>query len=409
METSALYALLVGSILVLAILSEAGLERLGFPNLLGYLVLGAALREIDHLWNVVPASGTHVLSFLSEFGIIVLLFRVGLECNASKLFSRLPGATLIAGVNIVVSGGLGFIAASEMIGLPFVSSLFIAVALTTTSIGVSTRAWGRYRSLHCREGEMMVDVAEIDDLTGVVLLALLTALLPYLQKGMGPELLWPAIWTFGLVVLKMTGLMLAGLLFAQHLERPMMRLLRAIQLRSSTMLIVLGIALLVAGMTAVLGFPVAIGGFFAGLLFSRDKHSVMNGGSFDSLYHLFVPFFFVGVGFALDLWRLAPTMGPALILLTAAVIGKGLGSYVPARTTMPVQSAGLLAISLLPRSEITLVIMQRGLELNAVSQNAFTSMVLVVVATMVGVPLLLLFLLPEERPEASAPSSEAPR
>jgi len=115
------------------------------------------------------------------------------------------------------------------------------------------------------------------------------------------------------------------------------------------------------------------------------------------------------VGYALDLWRLAPTLGPALILLVAAVVGKGVGSFIPARTTMTAQSAGLLAISLLPRSEITLVIMQRGLDLGAVSANAFTSMVLVVVATMVGVPLLLLFLLPtgsmDSSPTPPDPSS----
>ncbi|PQJ35292.1 hypothetical protein BSZ35_12385 [Salinibacter sp. 10B] len=403
METSALYALLVGSVLVLAILSEAGLERLGFPDLLGYLALGVLLRELDHFWNVVPPSSTHVLTFLSEFGIIVLLFQVGLQCNPQNLFSRLPGATLIAAVNIAVSGGLGFVAAHHLLGQSLIPSLFIAVALTTTSIGVSTNVWNRYRSLHCREGEMMIDVAEIDDLTGVILLALLTALLPYLQKGIGPALVWPTLWTFGLLLLKMAGLMLAGLLFARYLERPMMRLLRAVQLRSNTMLLVLGIALLVAGLTGVLGFPVAIGGFFAGLLFSRDRHSVAIGDAFDSLYHLFVPFFFVGVGFALDLWRLGPTLGPALVLLVAAVIGKGIGSFVPAQLTMPPQSAGLLAVSLLPRSEITLVIMQRGLDLGAVSRDAFTSVVLVVVTTMVGVPLLLLLL-----PDSTPPPSSAP-
>lgn len=389
METSSLYALLVGSIIVLAILSEAGLKRLDIPDLLGYLALGVLLQELDHLWNVVPASSTHVLKFLSEFGIIVLLFRVGLQCNPKTLFRRLPSASLIAGVNVVLSGGLGFIAAYDLVGLSLVPSLFIAVALTTTSVGVSTSVWGRFRSLHCREGEMMLDVAEIDDLTGVLLLALLTALLPYLQQGIGPELVWPTIWTIGLVLLKMAGLTLAGLLFARYLERPMMRLLRAVQLRSNTMLIVLGIALLVAGLTAFLGFPVAIGGFFAGLLFSRDKHSVDIGHSFDSLYHLFVPFFFVGVGFALHVWLLVPTLGPAAILLGAAVIGKGVGSFVPARFTMTSQSAGLLALSLLPRSEITLVIMQRGLDLGVVSRNAFTSVILVVVVTMIGVPLLL--------------------
>lgn len=339
-----------------------------------------------------PPSSTNVLDFLSEFGIIILLFQVGLQCNPKTLFHRLPGATLIAAVNIVVSGWLGFAAAHGLIGLPLVPSLFIAAALTTTSIGVSTRAWGAYRPLDSREGAMMLDVAEIDDLTGVVLLALLTALLPYLEKGIGPELIWPALWAVGLVLLKMSGLLFLGLLFARFGERPMMRLLRALGLRSHLMLIVLGLALLVAGLTALLGVPVAIGGFFAGLLFSRDRHSVVIGNSFDSLYHLFVPFFFVGVGFTLDLWRLGPTLVPALLLLGAALVGKGAGSFLPACTRMPLPSAGLLSISLLPRSEITLVIMKRGLELGAVSQASFTAMVLVVIATMVGVPLLLLLL-----------------
>lgn len=392
MDPSALHALLVGSVIVLALLSAAGLKHLGLPDLLGYLALGVGLRTLDRIWGVVPPSSTNVLDFLSEFGIIVLLFQVGLQCNPKTLFHRLPGATLIAVVNIVVSGWLGFAAAHGLIGLPLVPSLFIAVALTTTSIGLSTRAWGAYRPLDSREGALMLDVAEIDDLTGVVMLALLTALLPYLEQDLGAALVWPALWSVSLVLIKMAGLALFGLLFARYGERPMMRLLRTLGLRSHLMLIVLGLALLVAGLTALLGVPVAIGGFFAGLLFSRDRHSVVIGNSFDSLYHLFVPFFFVGVGFALDLWRLGPTLVPALLLLGAAVIGKGVGSFLPACSRMPLPSAGLLAISLIPRSEITLVIMQRGLDLGAVSQDAFTAVVLVVLATMIGVPLLLLLL-----------------
>ncbi len=401
METSAFNALLVGTVLVLALLSAAGMDRLGLPDLLGYLMLGVSLHTLDHFWGIVPPSSANVLEFLSEFGIIVLLFRVGLNCNPKTLFHRLPGATLIAAVNIVLSGWLGFAAARGLIGLPLVSSLFIGAALTTTSIGISTRVWSRYRSLHSREGGTMLDVAEIDDLTGVVMLALLTALLPYVEKSMGPDLLWPTLWTIGMVLLKLSALLVLGLLFARYAEHPLMRLLRALGLRSHIMLIVLGLALLVAGLTAVMGVPVAIGGFFAGLLFSRDRPSIVTGNSFNSLYHLFVPFFFVGIGFALDPWRLETTLVPALILLGAAVIGKGVGSFIPACARMRLPQAGLLSVSLLPRSEMTLVIMQRGLDVGAVSRNAFTSVVLVVVATMVGVPLVL-SALPREEATASA-------
>jgi len=424
MEAAALYVLVVGAVIVCAILSKAGLDRLGLPDLLGYLVIGVLLRELDAALGLLPETGGQVLTFLSDLGIIAILFRVGLRCNVTQLIERLPGATFIGLINVVASGGIGFAAAYYALDLSLVAGLFIAVALTTTSVGVSAHVWQRYRALGTREGEMMLDVAEIDDLTGVVLLTVLAAMVPHLQdltallSDLSHEahvegLVWTLARTFGTTLLKLGMVTMAGMLFAHYLERPLTQTLASIQPRTDTMLIVLGVGLVVAGTTALLGFPVAIGGFFAGLIFSRDPMAVKFDASFDSLYDLFVPFFFVGIGIAVDVDTLGPALVPALVLLIAAVVGKGLGSYVPARATMPAESAGLLAVSLLPRSEITLVVIERGLELGVVPQRAFTWMVLVVVATMVGIPLLLRVVLPDRwrnqgNPEAASSAPKEP-
>lgn len=423
MEPAALHILIVGAVVVGAILSKAGLERLGLPDLLGYLVIGVVLGELDAAFGVLPDTGGRVLGFLSDLGIIAVLFRVGLRCNVEQLIQRLPGATVIGLVNVLVSGGVGGAAAFYVLDLSLVASLFVGVALTTTSIGVSAHVWQRYRALSTREGEMMLDVAEIDDLTGVLLLTVLTAMVPHLQdltalragasqSAPAAGVAWTLVGTVGWTLVKLAMVTMAGMLFARYLERPMTRTLESLQPRTDTMLIVLGVGLVVAGTTARLGFPIAIGGFFAGLIFSRDPMAVTFDASFDSLYDLFVPFFFVGIGLAVDAHTLGPALVPAGILLAAAVVSKGLGSYVPARATMPASSAGLLAVSLLPRSEITLVVIERGLELGVVPAQAFTWMVLVVVATMVGIPLVLRVVLPDgwkdqtNRSTASSPVEE---
>ncbi len=392
MDLAAWPALLIGGVVVLCLLLKAVLEAADLPDLLGYLLTGIALRAADTTWGLLPAAAPRLLTVLAEIGVVVLLFRIGLTRNVQTLIRRLPGATVIWLGNVLTSLGLVFGAARYALDWPLLSSLFVAVALTATGIGVSVRVWRSVYQLDSARGALMLDVAELDDLSGVVLLALIAALVPAWQGGSLPSSTTVAL-TLGTVGGKLLLLTTAGVLFARYLEAPLTRWLHATQPRPDLMITVLGIGLLVAGLTALLGFSAAIGGFFAGLLFSRDPRAVKVEASFDSLYDLFVPFFFVYVGFSLD-----PTSlhghGPAvLLLLAAAVVGKGLGSFVPALRSLAPPEAAVFAVSLLPRSEITLLVIQRGLDLGVVSPAVFGPVVAVVAITMVGVPLTLQLLL----------------
>lgn len=159
------------------------------------------------------------------------------------------------------------------------------------------------------------------------------------------------------------------------------------------LLLTVGGVLFAQSVEGRLGLSVALGGFFAGLLFSRDPRAVKVAASFDSLYDLFVPFFFVYVGFSLDPTSLVGE-GPAVgLLLAAAVVGKGLGSFLPALRSLAPTEAAVFAVSLISRSEITLLVMQRGLDLGVVSPAVFGPVVAVVAITMVGGPLALQLLL----------------
>lgn len=157
------------------------------------------------------------------------------------------------------------------------------------------------------------------------------------------------------------------------------------------MLVVMGIGITVAALAGLSGVSIAIGAFFAGLIFSRDPETTRYLDAFRPLHDLLAPFFFVGIGLHLPLSALG-TLGPGvLLLLLAALAGKVLGAALPAYAILGPTGALVLGVSLIPRAEIALIIMQRGLELGpwAVSPAAFSSVVLVSAVTVVGTPLLL--------------------
>jgi len=406
MKSATWLVLLIGIIVVLAILSKAGFERLRLPDLLGYLLIGVGLQSIDGAWGVLPPASHQLLKFLAEFGIVALLFRIGLECDLENLVRRLPGATMIWGVNMTVSLGAVFPVAFLLLDWPLLPSLFTTVALTATGIGVSVRVWRHADQLGSSKGALMLDTAELDDLSGIMMMALLTSLAPQLSGGISMDLAGPVVQMLILVLGKITVLVFAGFLFARHLEAPVTQWLHDIQPRPDFMITLLGMGLVVAGLTALFGFSAAIGGFFAGLIFSRNPLAVKIDASFDSLHDLFVPFFFVHVGFSLDLPLLVEGAVPFVVLLTVAVAGKGLGSFLPASTLMKPSSAGILAVALIPRSEITLIVMERGLDLGVVSQETFGVVVAVVAATMAGVPLALRGLFARTEPPEPEPAAD---
>lgn len=396
MEVAAWGLLLIGLLVVLSILSKAALESLDLPDLLGYLLIGVGLGLIDQTWPQALPLGPQLLTFLAQIGVVALLFRIGLECEIEHLWRRLSGATWIWVVNVTASLVTVLATCLLLLDWALLPGLFVTVALTATGIGVSVRVWRTSDQLGSAKGALMLDVAEMDDLFGVVLLALLTALAPKLQSGWSADLLAPTLLTLGSTMGKMGVLALGGLAFARYLEYPLTHWLNDLQPQPDTMISVLGVGLVVAGLTALLGFSAAIGGFFAGLLFSGDPLSVKIDASFDSVHDLFVPFFFIFVGFSIDLPILAGALGPILVLLIAAVLGKGLGSYLPVSRRLRPASALVFAVALIPRSEITMIVMQRGLELGVVSQQLFGVVVTVAALTMVGVPLTLRLLLSQK-------------
>lgn len=387
--------LLVGATVVLATLARAGLTRVGVPAMVGYLLIGFGLSAADAGLGLLAPAGRQGFELLAEAGVVALLFRVGLESHPAKLLRMLPraGGALVG--DVAVSAVLGWLAARSVLGLAPIPALFAAVALTATSVAVSVDVWREAGMLDSGRGALLLDLGELDDIAAILLMTLLVRLTPALA-GDGDQVRLDALALGALWLLARLALLVAlCLLFARYAEERLTGWFGRLVPSAELMLLVAGTGFVVAALAGWLGFSPAIGALFAGLAFSRDPQRVRIDRAFGVLFALFAPFFFVGIGLALEPGALVAGLGLGGLLLVAAVAGKVLGAGLPVAATAGWGAGLLIGPSMMPRAEITLLVMREGRGLGpwAVPSELFAAMTVVSLATCLGTPLAVRALL----------------
>jgi Kef-type K+ transport system membrane component KefB len=315
--------------------------------------------------------------------------------------------------------------------------------------------WERRKAIGAQQGQLFVDVAELDDISGVLLMALLFAVLPTLQTTFAqaqgarpagqtqsapqvapiaealeldvpPEQSTPAtqatqhaagaagapttqsqtapatqptptgltrslLWVGGWVLAKLAVFVVLCYLFARYLSSGLVRLSEKLEPATDAVITLTALGVVLAGLAGVLGFSVAIGAFFAGLAFSQQREHVMVKTPFRALHTLFVPFFFVGIGLNTAPTSIGGALWPAVLLLLAAVVGKLLGTVLPGLIATGFAGAAVLGASMVPRAEITMIIMDRGLQLGdwAVDAQLFSATVIMAAVTCIIAPPVL--------------------
>ena len=280
------YPLLItlGCLLILSPLIKSLLDRLGIQALVGYICLGFLIRLLDNQWSFISTASDNTFYVLAQLGVVALLFRVGLKSHTQALLKKLPDASPIWLGDVTINLALGFVAAYYALSLPLETSLIIATALSATSVAVSVTVWDKTHKLNTQKGQLLVDVAELDDLSGVLLLAILLAIIPVLQGG-GGEILTLIGITTSIALLKLTLFISGCYIFAHYLEADFTRFSRDIEESTTAMTItILGTGLVIAAVAGYLGFSLAIGALFAGLAFSRDPETVRTKAKFTTFY-----------------------------------------------------------------------------------------------------------------------------
>jgi Kef-type K+ transport system membrane component KefB len=350
-------------------------EKMGQPGIVGEILAGIVIGP--SVLNLVQPDD--FLTALADLGVMFLLFRVGLEVKASELMRVGASASLVAVLGVVAPFVMGW-GILVLWGESQIESVFVGAAMVATSVGITAQVLAAKGLLEQTSSKMILAAAVIDDVLGLLVLALVSSS----ARGQVhiPELLLTAILAIGFTVIVAKWGTSAMVRLVPQMEAK----LRAGEVQFNlAMLLLFGLSLLAiyAGVAAI------IGAFLAGMALAESVghrvHDLAHG-----VTELLVPFFLAGIGLHMDLSAFTEpgTIVLALIILVAAVfsklVGCGLGAYRLGRREMLRVGAGMV-----PRGEVGMVVAQIGLGLGVISQSIYGIVVFMAVATTLIAPAML--------------------
>ena len=388
---------LLALIVILAAAKLAGelFERLKMPAVLGELIAGMILGNlilINTGWNFFePLRATSitehwavVLDNLARLGVIILLFEVGLESTVKGMVKVGPSSLLVAVLGVIAPFVLGFgtswffikeippeLAAIAPAGfsLNYVH-LFIGSVLCATSVGITARVFKDLRKLQTKEARIILGAAVIDDVLGLIVLAVVSGIITSAEMGqtMGVGSVFRLI---GVAVLFLGGSLAFGVFLIPRLMKHLSKLRTGGVMFTSTLVFCFGLAYL----ANLSGLAPIVGAFAAGLVleevhFRGFREEVQIEQLIKTVSAFLVPIFFVvmGIHVRLETFANLPILGLAAGLTIAAIIGKqicGLG----------VLDRGLnrlsIGVGMIPRGEVGLIFASIGRTLKVIDDATF--------------------------------------
>jgi Kef-type K+ transport system membrane component KefB len=385
------FLLLLAVILISAkILGELA-EQIGQPAVIGELVAGVLLGP-SVVGLVDPSLPS--LHLIAEIGVVLLLFGIGLETDLKRLLSVGGAAFTVAVVGVVLPFVLGY-AVSRALGLAVLPAIVAGAALTATSVGITARVFSDLGELKSPEGQIVLGAAVIDDVIGLVILAIVSDLV----AGNAPSVLR---------VVRATavafGFLAAAVLIGRMIVPWLFRLIARTSKEQTLATMALVLAVVLAVLASQVGSALIVGAFAAGLVLAPTEHVSAIERGIVRLANVFVPIFFVAVGAAVDVRtfgsREVVIVGVALTAV--AIVGKFVAGWAPvwvrARKT-------LIGVGMVPRGEVGLIFAQTGLAAGVLNTGEYSALMLMVLVTTFMAPPLLRRLL--TRPAAQSRRTES--
>jgi Kef-type K+ transport system membrane component KefB len=383
-------------LLLAAKVGEEVFRRLGQPGVIGELAGGFVVGPYA-LGLVFPGETATVLS---EIGVVILLFAVGLEIKTDELLQvgRPAAVTAVLGVVFPIAAGAGY---ALVVGEPPATAAFVGLALAATSIGITSRVLGEMGVLDRRFSRIIIGAAVIDDVLALILIGIVSGVA---EGDLG-------LATIGLIVGAL-GFVALGFVVARR-ARGLPREVFTWPLFTDTplvlaFLLMLGLAIL----AAFIGLAAIIGAFVAGLIVAETEAQDEIEHEIKPLASIFTPFFFAVTGAQLDLGALAdPRLAlSAVVLALVGIATKVLAGLIGAHGAGR-WSALAVGVGMAPRGEVGIVVVTLGVGLGLLTPDLFSVVLVAVVLTTVAAPLMLNLVIPraaaETEPAAAPPPAPA--
>ncbi len=389
METHTFFLYLLAILLTARLMAELAV-RLKSPSVIGELLAGVVLGPSILGW----LEPNEVLKLLAEIGIILLLFEVGLETDVKKLVSTGKKSFVVALGGFFIPFVLGFGLSYTFFNLSLLVSLFIGGTLTATSIGITIRVLSDLKRHQSREGQIVLGAAVLDDILGVVLLALLYEF----SIGGGVSLA-----NTSKVLLFVAAFFVLAPLAAKLMAIIINRYDTHSEIPGLIPSMIVSLVLFFAWLAHAVGAPELLGGFAAGLALSRRFFlplgiSIRTDENFAHrieeqmrpIIHLFTPIFFVMVGLSLNLhqidWTSPFIWSFSLLFFVVAIIGKFSGVlFIKESWKMRM----IIGFAMVPRGEVGLIFAELGRVSGIFNNEIYAGIVIVIALTTIAPPLIM--------------------
>jgi Kef-type K+ transport system membrane component KefB len=426
----------VTGILFVALIGRFSARRLGFPSVLGELIMGIiagnlgyyfhfdlmlVLREGPAVFGIVEnmlrgdnlelactnalgiANSNHVLDLLqgpngnellqiahtvdvfSRYGVIFLLFLVGLDTSIEEMKEVGPDSARVAVLGVVLPFIMGFLSSRILIpDMPLNTSLFLGAALAATSVGITAMVLQEMKMEHTETAHIILGAAVFDDVLGLLLLAIVSGIV---VSG-SVDLLHISI------IVVMASVFLGGAMYlGPYFIRFIVRLFHRLDLIEAKMFVSYMFVMVLAWMANLAGLATIIGAFTAGLIlhdayfehWDNDKECpICIKDLIMPLEVILVPIFFVlmGVQVKLETFLDGHVIILALGLLASAILGKVFAGF----GVKSGKNRWAIGVGMLPRGEVGLVFAAIGMSLGVISDELFSAIIMMVIITTLIAP-----------------------
>jgi Kef-type K+ transport system membrane component KefB len=406
------------SLVVIYLASKLGGEvclRLNFPTVLGELIAGFTIGISGLHWLIFPGSDidasrsllmqviqasahlspialqanfaatSEVISVMAELGIVILLLEIGLESNLNELIKVGAQAATVAVVGVVVPFALGVAGLMGIFQVAAIPAIFVGAALTATSIGITAKVLTELQQLSSREGQIIVGAAVLDDVLGIIVLAVVGGLVKTGEVNFSSVIY---------LVVSAAVFLVGGVVIGRWLSPFFVMLINRLKTRGNLLLGALVFTFSLAYLGVAIQLEAILGAFVAGLILAETEKQGEIEAQIKPIADMLVPIFFVVVGARTDLTVLNP-FNPAnqagLVMAAFLIVVAVLGKIVTGGVVFGQPGINRLAIGvgMIPRGEVGLVFAAYGATTGVLSASLQAAIVaMVVVTTFVAPPLL---------------------
>jgi len=332
-------------------------------------------------------SQSEVISVLAELGVVILLFEVGLESDIKELLKVGPQAVTVAVVGVAAPFAGGTLGLFYLFGVPLIPAIFAGAALTATSIGITSKVLTEMGKLNTTEGNIILGAAVLDDVLGIIILAVVAGLSKTGEIEIGNVIY---------LIISAAVFLIGAIIVGRLLNPYFVKLINKMQTRGELLLTSLVFAFVLSYIGGVIRLEAILGSFAAGLVLAETEKQEDLQKQLFPIADMLVPIFFVAVGAKTNLGVLNPTNPTnqeALVLAGFLIFVAIVGKLITGATVFGKPGINRLAvgIGMIPRGEVGLVFVSVGAasgSLNKATEAAIIMMV--IVTTFLAPPLLRL-------------------